>query len=217
MKPTFSLFFCCVLLSLNTQSSDGVVIATHFDSNHNTSSAAGSGAEFDFASATVFVDPAQTSWIGWNDFPSISYTHPSRPGEFFFGPGGIGVDDFIRLTVVQQQSGQSLAVDIDQNDGFAVSSGTQNLIYGTAADAPDAARDPGGFPGPPQFLNDAASHNSIFTAAGNYEFQFSFRNVYGSGAAHPDMWLLVSTVPEPGCAALSVIGLLALLQRRRLD
>ena len=208
------LLFCCIFVLRATGGAYGAVItATAFDSAYDTSVAAAGGAEYDFASVTVFVDPAQTNWIAWNDAPTVSYTHPARPGEFFFGPGGIGVDDFIRLTVVRQQTGQSLTVDIDQNDGFAVSSGTQNLIFGDAATAPDAARDPGGFPGPPQFLDDAASHNAIFAAPGMYEFHFSFRNVYGSSAAHPEMWLLVSTVPEPTAVLTSTLLPLLLIRR----
>lgn len=189
------------------ESADGAVTATFVDPSFTTPSAAGGGAEFDSASITLFIDPATTQWIAWNDTPTVSYTHPSRPAELFLGPGGIGVDDFLRLSVVNQQSSQTLTLDIDQNDGFAVSFGTQNVIFGSAAAAPDVVRDPGGFGGPVQFMDDAPSHDAIFTSAGNYQFNFSFRNIYGSSAAHPGIWLLVATVPEPATlgSALLVI------------
>src|SRR5687767_12451308 len=187
--------------------SKGALDATFMTPAYTTLSVAGGGAEFASASATVFVDPSITQWIAWNDAATVSRTHPSRPGELFLGPGGIGVDDFVRLSVVNLQSNQSLTFDIDQNDGFAVSSGTQNVIFGAAAVAPDVLRDPGGFPGPVQFLDDPPSHNAIFTSAGNYQFNLSFRNVYGSSAAHPDVWLLVATVPEPSLAAAALLPL----------
>src|SRR4051812_20837373 len=47
--------------------------ATFVKSGFTTSSAAGGGAEFDSASATLFVDPAITKWIAWNDAPTVSY------------------------------------------------------------------------------------------------------------------------------------------------
>ena len=185
-----------VLLSNMTPARANTITATHISNSLIDMSAASGGAQFDSASVSVFVDPAITQWIAWNDATQVVKTHPSRPGEVFLGPGGIGVDDFIRLTVTRVSPASSLTLDIDQNTGVAVSFGTQNVIFGTAAAAPDVMRAPGGFPGPVQFLDEAGSHNSIFTSAGFYNFQFSFRNQFASSAAHPEMWLLQNTVPE---------------------
>src|ERR1043166_630148 len=112
------------LLGLPATAVHGALIATFVKSSFTTFTAPGGGAEFDSASVTVFIDPAATQWIAWNDTPTVSRAHPSRPGEFFLGPGGIGVDDYLRLSIVNPSS-QPLAADIDQNDGFAVSFGTQ--------------------------------------------------------------------------------------------
>src|SRR5690348_394816 len=81
------------------QMAQGALAATFVEPAFTTLSAAGGGAEFASASTTLFVDPAITRWIAWNDTPTVSLTHPARPGELFLGPGGIGVDDYLRLTV----------------------------------------------------------------------------------------------------------------------
>src|SRR5438045_515885 len=82
------------LALLVARTADATVTATFVDPSFTTASAAGGGAEFDSASVILFVNPAVTKWIAWNDAATVSYTHPSRPGELFLGPGGIGVDDF---------------------------------------------------------------------------------------------------------------------------
>jgi hypothetical protein len=202
------------LFLLTSARGDDVTITATLVDTAMTDLSVAEGVGFDSAAATLFVDPAVTRWIAWNDVRDVSAAHPSRPGELFLGPGGIGVDDFIRLTVSRVGSGESLTLDIDQNTGEAVSFGVQNVIFGSAAEAPDVFRDPGGFPGFAQFLDEAGSHNAIFTTAGLYEFQFSFRNTFASSADHPDVWLLQASVPEPTRLALGLaVGLIIVTHR----
>jgi len=97
--------------------------------------------EFSSASVSLFIDPAQTSWVAWNASPDIVMTSTSRPGEFFLGTDSFGVDDFIRLTVTNPEN-DSLTVDIDQNElcCFGDSFGPQSVILGEAEHSPDAYR-----------------------------------------------------------------------------
>jgi len=151
--------------------------------------------EYDKASISLFIDPARTNWIAWNNLPGVSLTRKTRPGEVFLGPGGFGTDDYIAVTVTNPD-GQSLTIELDHNDPYGRSKGPQNVIYGNAEAAPDVFRQNPNFADPPGkefFLDEEGSHNSIFTSAGNYEFHFSFRNKFTSSVGHPDIYLLVSS------------------------
>ncbi len=140
--------------------------------------------EYDSAVVSVTLDPAKINWIAWNNTPHVEKTDPSRPGEFFLFGGGIGTDDYIMLTVVAP-SGASQTINIDQNNAWGGSFGTQNVIFGSASDAPDVFRNS------PGILDEGGSHNAIFTETGSYTFQFSFRNVWGPGA-HGNIYLLIN-------------------------
>lgn len=158
--------------------------------------ASGSIGEYDFAVVSASLDPAKTNWIVWNDTPQVQLTRSSRPGEVFLGPGSFGTNDYITLTVVAP-SGASQTVDIDRNDAYGVSYGIQNVIFGATANAPDVFRQNPSFANPPNqeyFLDEAGSHNSIFSESGIYEFQFSFRDEsYGGGGGnHGNIYLLIN-------------------------
>lgn len=199
--------------------------ATLVDTPFSTSSA-GIG-QYDLASVTVFIDPSVTNWIAWNDTPTVSRTDASFPGQFFlWGGGGFGTDDFIVLTVTNP-GGTSLAVNMDLNDAFGahlVPSNKMNVIFGTAAAAPNALRIDafGSTAGTRRVFNEAGGHNSVFTTAGNYTFQFSFRNQFGSAAGHSNVYLLVdsnpndeSGVPEPATWLGGLAGVSLVWARRR--
>jgi hypothetical protein len=137
------------------------------------------------------------------------------------GPGGYGTDDQIELKVTNP-GGSSQTVTIDVNDGFGVSSGIQNVIYGTAAAAPDALRITSISDSTPVVFDDPGSHNAIFTTAGTYAFDFAWQNIATSGGSHQDTWLLVETeslgaAPLPAALPLFASGLggLGLLGWRR--
>jgi hypothetical protein len=150
--------------------------------------------EYNSASITLFVDPEKTAWIAWNNLPEVSLGREARPVEAFLGPGGFGTDDYIAVTVINPE-GETLTVELDHNDAQGRSEGPQNVIFGSAEVAPDVFRQNPNFADPPGkefFINEEGSHNAIFTSAGEYEFQFSFRNRFTASASHPDIYLLVS-------------------------
>jgi hypothetical protein len=155
---------------------------------------AGQNVEYNAGLTTVFIDPAATAWIAWNNMPSVSFSRDSQPGETFLGPGGFGTDDYITLTVINPE-GETLIVDLDQNDAYGRWEGPQNVIYGTSEEAPDVTRQYPSFADPPNkefFIDEPGSHNDIFTVAGAYTFQFSFRNKFIGSASHSDVYLLIS-------------------------
>lgn len=187
---------CLGLLLGYTSRAHAGLIATFVDAWLPESQASPTGiGEFDFASTSVFVDPSLTEWIAWNNTADVVVADPGCSGGVCLGPPGFGVDDFIRLTVTNP-AGSSLTIDIDQNSGGGVSFGPQNVIFGTAAAAPDARRT--GFGNLNQIFDEAGVFDSIFTTPGSYIFDFSFQNVFATAASHPDTYLLISSVPEPG-------------------
>ena len=142
----------------------------------------------------VNLDLDRTKWIAWNDASSLVTPHPDQPGEMMLG-ASLGVNDFIRLTVTNP-SGLSLSLDIDQNDGSATSFGPQAVIFGQAETAPDVYRF-SDITGQSRIFDEAGSHNDIFTESGEYTFQFSMQNVFGSGGQN-GTWLLADIAPpEP--------------------
>jgi hypothetical protein len=171
-----------------------------------------------------FLDPALTSWVAWNNAATVALSNAGcsafvggASGKCL-GPGGFGTDDFIQLTVINPLA-VSLTVNLDQNTAFGNSFGQQNVIFGTAAAAPDAIRTSPFFGSPPNvttIFNEAGVFNSIFTTAGTYTFNFSFRNSFSNSAGHQDIYLLAEEaqpstgIPEPTTLQLVAAGLLAL-------
>ena len=153
------------------------------------------GIEYDSASVNVFIDPGSTLWIAWNNAPDLIVTRESRPGERFLGPGGFGTDDFIRLTITDP-NGFGVYQDLDFNDAHGRWDYTQNVIFGLPEDAPDVFRQHPAFADPPNeefFIDEKGAFGNIFTIAGDYRFDFSFRNKYSSSASHPDIYLLIAS------------------------
>jgi hypothetical protein len=157
--------------------------------------------QFASASTTFFVNPTTTDWIAWNRFPDLRAVADSRPGELFLGTYTPEVDDFFNLKVTNPL-GQTLTVAMDQNGVFGEPTGLQSMIDGNAATAPTVLR--GNNVGSPNFFDESGGFNSLFTVAGNYTFDFSFRNI-GGNANYPDVYLLVHSVPEP--STLCVVGI----------
>jgi hypothetical protein len=179
-------------------------------------------ASYDTASISVYIDPATTNWIAWNNASSLVIPYAGCTSGFCLGPGAYGTDDQIELKVTNP-GGSSLTATIDVNDGIGVSSGIQNVIYGTAATAPDALRYASIFATSTLVVfNDSGSHNAIFTTAGTYTFDFAWQNIATSGGSHQETWLLVETqslgaTPLPSALPLfaSGLGALGLLGWRR--
>jgi hypothetical protein len=150
------------------------------------------------ASTTLFVDPVATDWLAWNRFPDLRATSNASPGQLFLGTYRPEVDDYFNLKITNPL-GQSMTVAMDQNGVLGAPSGQQSVIFGTAAAAPDVVR--GDNLGSPSFFNEAGAFNSIFTVAGNYQFDFSFQNI-GGPTGYPDVYLLAHTVPESSTMCL---------------
>jgi len=189
---------------------------------------------YDTASLEVFVDPAVTTWIAWNNRSDVAIPRTGCDFGFCLGAGAFGTDDFIRLTITPPGGGTALTVDIDRNDAVGNDFGIQNVIFGDASTAPDALRIANPFSFPTEVIfDDSGSHNAVFTAAGTYNFDFEFRNNSNFGpAGHGLICLLIqdtsgpggepgpdcalsSAVPEPGTLALAGLGLAGLGMRRR--
>lgn len=152
---------------------------------------------YDTATVQVPVDPSRAIWIAWNNAPTVSLERPERPGVTLLGPGGFGTDDRIELTVTSPD-GKSTTAALDQNDAWGRSSGPQNVIFGTAAAAPDAFRISPAFatpPNEPAFFNEGGTHNSVFTVAGTYTFTFAFVNSYSNSGGHSAVYLLIYENP----------------------
>jgi hypothetical protein len=184
-------FWSSLGLVLVVQAAPAIPIATLVDPAF---SVAGSAAgQYDFATVSMFINPVRTRWIAWNNATNAVIANPGCAGGLCLGPGGFGTDDFIRLTV-RAPGGASLAANLDQNTAFGNSFGTQNVIFGSAANAPDAIRTSPSFGSPPNtttIFNEAGSHNALFSTAGVYGFDFSFQNNNPGPAGHPVTYLLV--------------------------
>lgn len=163
------------------------------------------GEIYSTASITVDIDPSVTNWIAWNDTPTLSLSDGGCGGFVggsgsCLGPGGFGTNDSIDVTVTNPD-GAAQTETIDENSDWGVSSGTQNVLFGTAEDAPDVYREtPVWYPSwltgaGASYFDEAGALNAIFTGAGSYQFDFSFVNDFQHQANHPDIYLLVYTTP----------------------
>lgn len=159
----------------------------------------GFGGNYDNASITIPINPATTSWVAWNDTPTVSRTDALFPGQKFLW-GGNGTDDFINLKITNP-AGTQLIVAMDQNNAFGVASGPQQVIFGAAAAAPDTLRIRPQFASPPlqrDVFNEAGAFNSIFTTSGDYTFNFAFNDSFPGGFGHTNVYVLVNSLGAPG-------------------
>jgi hypothetical protein len=234
-SPLFQILVSISAMLCAAPPASATLIAHFVDAAFPNNSSLGLG-QFDSASISIFVDPSLTNWIAWNNTPAVALgpvtaspvafgSSPCSAGEAYAGMCLRGaMDDEILLTVTNP-GGTSQATTYDRNDGFNAPSGAQNVIFGTAQAAPDAFRNsfvagPSGF----YYFDEAGAQNALFTAAGMYTFNFSFRNVFFGGASHSDIYLLVDSnppplpvegVPEPMTLSLIVAGLAGIGATRR--
>ena len=188
----------------------------------------GGGYQYDFATVQMTLDPTTTTWIAMQDY----FQEPVTPGTYAYGScppvgcvgaHGFGTDDYIVLTITNP-GGSTATVTMDQNDPFGNSFGPQMVIFGSAADAPDVRRynfNTSTY----YYINEAGAFNGtgIFSGAGVYTFDFSFRNQWSSSAGHNWMYLLadVAAIAEPesgllfGLSLLGLFGLRIGARRRR--
>lgn len=157
---------------------------------------------YDTARISIFINPGLTKWIAWNSVTKVETVNPSCSGYYGNPSGGLCIgtttDDFIEMTVTNPL-GQSQMVRMDENTGHGNSFGPQNIVFGTASNAPDAIRISPSFGTPPNtttIFNEPGTHNSLFTVAGVYTFQFNWRDIFGAppngknGNGHPITYLL---------------------------
>lgn len=160
----------------------------------------GGGGQYDFASVSLFLNPTLTNWVAWSDsFGAGTPADPyacSDPSGSCIGRHGFGTNDFILLKVTNP-GGTSSELIMDWNDSSGDSSGPQMIIFGTALAAPGVRRY--NFPSGPYYLIDEAGafSSSLFTTAGTYKFDFSFRDQHCCEGGHENVYLLVDTTPAP--------------------
>ncbi|MEQ1889307.1 MAG: PEP-CTERM sorting domain-containing protein [Alphaproteobacteria bacterium] len=151
------------------------------------------------------INPSLTSWIAWNNASTVAIANPScGVGEAYAGLclGG-AMDDFMTITITNP-GGATSAFNYDRNNiQNSPIGGTfpnfvdfhQNVIFGAADSAPDSRRV--NFSNGQFIRDEAGAQNTIFTSAGNYTFDFSFRNEHAPNASHGDIYLLVDSAPPP--------------------
>ncbi|MDT8302590.1 MAG: hypothetical protein RQ760_13985 [Sedimentisphaerales bacterium] len=173
---------------------------------------ANGGAGYLNTSMSAYIDPSITNWVAWHD----QITPTVIGGVSYVGSNSwIAVDDYFDLTITNP-TGASATVRMDYNDGSAVSSGPQAVIFGTAAAAPDVRRwgaswspASAGTAANPKIFDEAGAFNSLFTTAGTYNFSFQSGNTGANYVSYPNMYLLVDStvVPVPGAVLLGMLGL----------
>lgn len=174
---------------------------------------ASGGGEYATASQTIRINPNHVDWIAWNRFADLRAVSDDFPGELLLGTYTPEVDDYFLLTVTNPL-GESMTLAMDQNGVLGAPTGQQSVIFGADLAAPVVVR--GDNLGSPSFFNETGAFNDLFTVAGDYTFDFSFRDI-GGDAGYPDVYLLVHAVPEPSGLALAVCAAMAVLifARRR--
>ena len=179
---------------------------------------------------SAYIDPAETNWIGFHNAPTLT-THPGLPGREYIGGAPfvhwIGlVNDYLDLTITNTTTAASLTRRMDYNNAMGDESGTQSVIFGTAAAAPDVHR----LQNPWSTRNwvtfdEAGAFNSFFQTAATYEFRMTYGNTGGGSGSqdHDNIYFLIDaapqsqTVPEPSTWTIWGIGSLGLVYfaRRR--
>ncbi len=182
-----SLFVLFIILSIaNINVSHAKVYAVSVAEYFSTPANKG---EYETATVTVDIDPANTTWIAWNNIPEPQMALTGHEGKVFFGQGRVVFGGHIIVTVTNPDN-ETLSAMLDYNNDDGISSGVQNVIYGEAATTPDAYRynlEEG--PKGGRIFDESGPLNSIFTVAGTYSFKFSFQNDGGEGS-HPNTYLL---------------------------
>jgi len=192
-----------IITIVASQSVQADITATHI---------ANGGAGYLNVSMSTYIDPSITNWIAWHD-----RTTPTVVGgvDYVGSYSWIAVDDYFDLTITNP-TGTSATLRMDYNDAWALSSGPQAVIFGTAAAAPNVARwgaswspSSAGTAANPKIFDEAGAFNSLFTTAGTYSFSFKSGNTGASYVSYPDMYLLVDevVVPVPGAVLLGMLGL----------
>jgi hypothetical protein len=167
----------------------------------------GYGGNYLNTSISVYIDPSITNWIAWHDHVAPDFIGTRE----YVGDhdNWLGTDDYFYLTISKSGGATSSRLRMDYNSGMGTASGTQAVIYGSAADAPDVHRS--NLYGQHLYLDEAGLFTSFFDAqgAGMYNFNFQFYDGYSGSYGIPDMYLLVDevAVPLPGAVLLGALGL----------
>jgi hypothetical protein len=152
----------------------------------------------------IYIDPSITNWIAWHDL-----TTPDVVGEQeWVGDYGnwLGVDDWFYITITDPNGVSTTRTRMDYNNSMGTASGTQAVIFGDAATAPNVWRSD--LYSNVQHIDEAGLFNSWFSGrvAGNYTFTFELYNGYSGSEGNPDMYVLVNSSPVPIPPALLLFG-----------
>ena len=158
----------------------------------------GSGYGGNFKNVTlsdVYIDPSKTNWIAWHDQTTPDVIN----NQEYVGDSNnwLGVDDYFYLTITNQAGTNSDRLLMDFNSSMGTASGTQAVIYGAAADAPNVHR--WNWYQQHLYFDEAGLFTSFIdsSGAGNYDFYFEFFDGYSGSHGNPDFYLLVDAAPAP--------------------